>query len=82
MGKNYTYVVHYEKRNPISKSENSILVYRDTPIVTEADKESVKKLIRRRHIFSKCTLIWYNLKNAPYNSESQVLNSAHVQNPF
>lgn len=82
MEKNYTYVVHYERSSLISKGEYSVLVYRDAPIVTEADKESVKKLIRRKHIFSKCTFIWYKLQNAPYNAESQVLHSTHVQNPF
>ena len=82
MEKNYTYVVHYERSNLISKGEYSALVHRNAPIVTEADKESVRKLIRRKHIFSKYTFIWYKLDKAPYNADNQVLSSAYVQNPF
>lgn len=82
MEKNYTYIVHYEKSNPLSRCECNILVNRDAPIVTDADKESVKKLIKRKHLLSKCTFIWYKLIKAPYDAEKQVLSSVDVQNPF
>lgn len=82
MEKKYTYVVHYERSNPISKCQNSILVYRDAPIVTEGDKESVKQLIRGRHIFSKCIFLWYKLVQGPCNDASKILKSTYVQNPF
>lgn len=82
MEKIYTYVVQYERSNPISKCQNSVLVYRDAPIVTEDDKESVKKLIRRKHIFSKCMFLWYKLVQGPCNGENKILKSAHVQSPF
>lgn len=82
MEKNYTYVVHYERKNSISKCEYSILVYRDSPILTQHDKESVKDLIRRKHILSKCSFIWYKLIEAPKDAETQVLSSVHIRKPF
>lgn len=82
MEKNYTYVVHYERRNPISKGQYSILVDRDTPIITEEDKELVKKIVRKKHKFSRYTFIWYKLIKAPYDCERSILYTVHKHKPF
>lgn len=82
MEKNYMYIVHYERCNILSRGEFSIVVYRDKPITTEADEENVKKLVRRQHIFSKCTMLWYALKKAPDNADASVHAMVNRRKPF
>lgn len=58
MEKQYVYVVHFEKRTIFSTGEYSTSLFRNDPI---KDLKSVEKIIRRKHPFSKCTVLWFKL---------------------
>lgn len=81
MEKIYIYKIHYERSTPFSKGFYSSLIYRDTPIITTEDKESVKNLIRKYHIFSRFSFMYYQLISAPCNAEN-IPYSVKAQLPF